>query len=132
MTERDPALEPFDALIGTWAIEATHPAVDAVARGTTTFEWLEGGQFLIQRSRNDEDVFPDSLSGIGRPEAGQGLGQGDLHPRGPRRARGWPWSTSTRAACGGPTASRSRTACCAYGATTPGSRSGSPPRSDTM
>jgi hypothetical protein len=30
MTERDPALEPLDALIGTWATEATHPLVDAV------------------------------------------------------------------------------------------------------
>ena len=41
MTERDPCLEPFDALIGTWATEATRPAVDGVARGTATFEWLE-------------------------------------------------------------------------------------------
>jgi hypothetical protein len=24
MNEQDPALEPFDALIGTWATEATH------------------------------------------------------------------------------------------------------------
>jgi len=88
MTERDPALEPFDALIGTWAIEATHPAVDAVARGTTTFEWLEGGQFLIQRSRNDEDVFPDSLSVIGRPEAGQGLAMEYFDSRGVRRTYG--------------------------------------------
>ena len=44
MTERDPALEPFDALIGTWATEATHRLVDAVVPGTVTFEWLEGGQ----------------------------------------------------------------------------------------
>ena len=38
MTERDPALEPFDALIGTWATEATHPLVDAGGPGTVTFE----------------------------------------------------------------------------------------------
>ena len=29
MTERDSMLERFDALIGTWAIETTHPLVDA-------------------------------------------------------------------------------------------------------
>jgi len=50
MTERDPALEPFDALIGTWATEATQPLVDAVLPGSITFEWLEGGRFIVQRS----------------------------------------------------------------------------------
>jgi hypothetical protein len=44
MTERDRSLEPFDAPIGSWATEATHPAVEAVVPGTVTFEWLEGGQ----------------------------------------------------------------------------------------
>jgi len=42
MTEPDPILEPFGALIGTWVTEATHPELDAVVPGTTTFEWLEG------------------------------------------------------------------------------------------
>jgi hypothetical protein len=43
MTERDPVLAPFDALIGAWATKATHPFVDAVVPGSVTFEWLEGG-----------------------------------------------------------------------------------------
>ena len=30
MTNRDPALEPFEALIGTWATQATHPAFEGV------------------------------------------------------------------------------------------------------
>src|SRR4051794_3862213 len=72
MTERDPALEPFDALIGTWATEATHPRFDAVVSGSTTFEWLEGGRFLVQRSRNDAASFPDALAAIRAPEAGDG------------------------------------------------------------
>jgi hypothetical protein len=38
MIERDPSLEPFDALIGTWATEATHRVVDDVVPGTVTFE----------------------------------------------------------------------------------------------
>ena len=50
MDEADPRakLEPFQAQIGTWATEATHPAVETVARRTVTFEWLEGGQAAIQ------------------------------------------------------------------------------------
>jgi hypothetical protein len=44
MTDQDPLLEPFEALIGTWATEATHPLVDGVVPGSATFEWLKGGQ----------------------------------------------------------------------------------------
>jgi hypothetical protein len=73
LDERDPALEPFDALIGTWATEATHQLVDAVVPGSITFEWLEGGHFLVQRSRNDHESFPDAISVIGAAEAGEGL-----------------------------------------------------------
>jgi hypothetical protein len=49
MTDRDPALEPFDALIGTWATEATHPMLPCVVvPGSITFEWLQGGRFLVR------------------------------------------------------------------------------------
>ena len=41
MTERDPALRGFDALIGTWDIEAKHRLSEDVVPGTVTFEWLE-------------------------------------------------------------------------------------------
>ena len=52
MTDQDPMFEPFEALIGTWATEATHPLVDVVVPGSVTLEWLEGGRFLIhQRGR---------------------------------------------------------------------------------
>src|SRR2546429_1825507 len=61
MTEQDPMLEPFEALIGTWATEATHPLVDVVVPGSISFEWLEGGRFLIQRSRNEHELFPDAI-----------------------------------------------------------------------
>jgi catechol 2,3-dioxygenase-like lactoylglutathione lyase family enzyme len=88
MTERDGALEQFDALIGTWATEATHPELDAVARGTTTFEWLEGGRFLMQRIHNDHEAFPDSISVIGAPEAGDGLVMEYFDSRGVRRTYG--------------------------------------------
>ena len=68
MDEADPRakLEPFQALIGEWAIEMTHPMVeDTVVRGRATYEWLEGGRFLIQRAVNEHPDFPDSLCVIG-------------------------------------------------------------------
>lgn len=88
MADRDPALEPFDALIGAWATEATHPMVDAVVPGNVTFEWLEGGHFLVQRSRNDHELFPDAICVIGAPEAGDGLVMEYFDSRGVRRTYG--------------------------------------------
>jgi hypothetical protein len=83
--ERDPALEPFEVLIGTWHTEAKHRLVDAVVRGSITFEWLEGGHFLIQRSRNDHELFPDAICVIGAPEEGEGLVMEYFDSRGVRR-----------------------------------------------
>jgi hypothetical protein len=88
MTDRDPALEPFDALIGTWATEATHPLVDAVVPGTITFEWLEGGHFVVQRSSNNHELFPDAISVIGPPESRDGLVMEYFDSRGVRRTYG--------------------------------------------
>jgi hypothetical protein len=88
VTERLLALEPFDALIGTWATEATHPLVDAVVPGSITFEWLEGGHFLVQRSHNEHELFPDAISVIGAPEAGDGLVMEYFDSRGVRRTYG--------------------------------------------
>jgi hypothetical protein len=88
MTERDPALEPFDALIGTWATEATHPEFDGVVPGSATFAWLEGGHFLVQRSHNDHELFPDAITIIGAPESGSGLVVEYFDSRGVRRTYG--------------------------------------------
>ncbi len=88
MTERDPAVEVFEALIGIWGTEATHPLVDAVVPGSTTFEWLEGGHFLVQRSHNQHESFPDAISVIGAPEGGDGLVMEYFDSRGVRRTYG--------------------------------------------
>jgi hypothetical protein len=85
MTERDPALEPFDVLIGTWATEGKHRLVDEVVTGTVTYEWLEGGRFLIQRSHTDHELFPDAICVIGAPESGEGLVMEWFDSRGVRR-----------------------------------------------
>ena len=88
MSDRDPALQPFDALIGTWATEATHPRFDGVVPGGITFEWLEGGHYLVQRSRNEHEHFPDGISVIGAPEDGDGLVMEYFDSRGVRRTYG--------------------------------------------
>jgi hypothetical protein len=85
MAERDPLLEPFDSLIGTWATESTHPMVDAAVPGTAIFEWLVGGHFIILRSHNEHELFPDGLWVIGAPEARDGLVGEYFDSRGERR-----------------------------------------------
>jgi hypothetical protein len=90
-TERDPALEPFEALIGSWDTEATHPLFDGVVPGSMTFEWLEGGKFLVQRVRNEHEMFPDAICVIGAPEAGDGLVMEYFDSRGVRRTYGISW-----------------------------------------
>ena len=67
----DPTLQPVDALVGTWTIEATHPLVPStVVHGNAEFEWLEGERFLLQRSRTDHPEFPDSLIVFGADDDG--------------------------------------------------------------
>src|SRR3954465_5806614 len=100
MTERDPSLEPFEALIGTWATEATHPLFDGVVPGSVTFEWLQGGHFVVPGPHTNHERFPartrvmgagaarsarpDPLAVIGAPEAGDGLVNDYVDSRGLR------------------------------------------------
>jgi hypothetical protein len=85
MTQRDPGLEPFEALIGTWDTEAKHRLVDDVVLGSVTFEWLEGGHFVVQHSHTDHELFPDAIGVIGAPESGDGLVLEYFDSRGVRR-----------------------------------------------
>jgi hypothetical protein len=84
-TTIDPQLAPLAVLCGEWITEATHPQVNAVVPGSATFEWLEGGHFMIQRSHHDHELFPDSLWVFGAPEAGEGLVMEGFDSRGVRR-----------------------------------------------
>jgi hypothetical protein len=56
--------------------------------GTVTFEWLEGGQFVLQRSHNEHELFPDAINVIGAPESGDGLVMEYFDSRGVRRTYG--------------------------------------------
>ncbi len=88
MTRRDPALDPFDALIGTWTTEATHPMTDGVVPGRLELAWLEGGHFVVQRTHHDHEAFPDAVAVIGAPEDGDGLVAEYFDSRGVRRTYG--------------------------------------------
>ena len=88
MDEVDPRakLEPFQALIGEWMIEMTHRMLpNTVVRGRATYEWLEGGRFLIQHSVNEHPDIPDSLSVIGVMEGENELSMQYFDSRGVHR-----------------------------------------------
>lgn len=56
-TARHPALATLEPLVGEWEMEASADG-RPMARGRTTFEWLEGGAFLVQHA----DVKPTELA----------------------------------------------------------------------
>jgi hypothetical protein len=64
--DRHPALERLDAFVGEWSMEAAFPlARPTGVVGRTVFEWVLGGQFLVQRSEVPHPDAPDSLAIIG-------------------------------------------------------------------
>ncbi len=85
MNGNEPDMRPFEALVGTWTTEATHPMLDGVVPGRVTFEWLDGGRFLIQRTTYDAAEIPNAISVIGPPEDGDGLVMEYFDSRGVRR-----------------------------------------------
>ncbi len=43
-------LKPFDRLVGSWEVSGG-------AHGTTTYEWMDGGFFLLQHVQLDQDGY---------------------------------------------------------------------------
>jgi len=73
-------LQGWQRLVGTWATEATHPALPGiVVSGQATFEWLEDQRFLIQRSHYDHPEIPDAIAVTGIID-----GKPSMHYFGPR------------------------------------------------
>jgi hypothetical protein len=69
----NPALKPFGALLGEWQTAGSHPYVPKVTlHGRTSFEWLEGGAFLIMRSEIDEPHFPHGVAIFASDDAANG------------------------------------------------------------
>src|SRR5262245_28879072 len=62
----NPALQSLSFLLGEWSTTGTHPAFPHTALpGTTSFQWAEGGAFLIMRSQTDHKDFPDGIAIFG-------------------------------------------------------------------
>ena len=64
-------VQELESLVGEWTTEVRMPGQDEVIRGRTTFEWLEGGGYLIQRAEMEDPVFPRGVMVIG-PATGGG------------------------------------------------------------
>ena len=66
----NPALEPFSVLAGTWSTVGAHPLVPGTTfHGRTSFEWIEGGAFMIMRSEIDEPGIPSGVAIVGSDDA---------------------------------------------------------------
>jgi len=76
-TTQSQTTDRLGPLIGRWRIEAGRSAT-----GTTTFEWLPGRRFVVQRWEIDDPRAPDGLAVIGRDERGGGLLQHYFDSRG--------------------------------------------------
>jgi hypothetical protein len=81
-------LTGFEALIGTWSTQVTHPLFDGVTSGRVSYEWLAGEKFVVMRSHTDHELFPDFIGVIGPPEEGDGLVLEYFDSRGVRRTYG--------------------------------------------
>lgn len=68
--KQNPALQPFDVLVGTWTTDGHHPAFPGTTlHGRTSFEWVENGAFLLMRSHIDHKDFPDGIAIFGSDDA---------------------------------------------------------------
>src|SRR5690349_16969361 len=66
----NPALKPFQVLIGEWTTTGTHPMIpNTILHGRTSFEWLENGAFLMMRSEIDEPQVPSGIVIIGSDQS---------------------------------------------------------------
>lgn len=62
----NPALQPLEKLIGKWQTVGTHPYVPGtVFHGQASFEWMEGGAFIIMHSQVEEEGIPSGIAILG-------------------------------------------------------------------
>lgn len=62
----NPALKLFEPLVGEWQTTGTHPYFpDTELHGRVSFDWIEGGAFLLMRSEVDQPKFPDGIAIFG-------------------------------------------------------------------
>lgn len=59
--------------LGEWRVSGTLTHDEPIEMtGSTRFEWLEGGGFLVVRSTAESEEFPNSVAVIGPAENGDG------------------------------------------------------------
>ncbi len=70
----NPALKPLSVLVGKWDTVGTHLLIpDTTLHGHTSFEWLEGGAFLIMHSEIDEPGIPSGIAVFGSDDSTEEL-----------------------------------------------------------
>jgi hypothetical protein len=66
----NPALASFSALIGKWSTRGSHPYLPGVVlHGRASFDWIEGGAFVVMHSENDEEKIPSGIAIFGSDDA---------------------------------------------------------------
>ncbi|HEX8572320.1 MAG TPA: hypothetical protein VF759_06180 [Allosphingosinicella sp.] len=61
----NPALKPFEFLIGQWRTTGKHPEIPGeTLHGRSSFAWDEDGAFLVVRTHVDHPQIPDSVAFI--------------------------------------------------------------------
>jgi len=79
-------IEALEPLVGAWVTEVRlPPGGGEPVRGRTTFEWLGGGGYLIQRATMDDPVFPRGVMVIGPTADGERIVQHYFDSRGVAR-----------------------------------------------
>jgi len=66
----NPTLDSLKGLIGEWKTVGTHPYFPGTTfHGQTSFEWIEGGAFLIMHSEIEEPGIPSGIAIFGSDDA---------------------------------------------------------------
>src|SRR5258708_20224074 len=62
----NPEFKLFKVLVGEWQTTGSHSYVPhSTLHGRTSFDWLEGGAFLIMRSEIEDPSFPSGIAIFG-------------------------------------------------------------------
>jgi hypothetical protein len=87
-SNRTPDVDPLDALVGEWTMEASPPGGPPwPGDARVSFAWLDRA-WLIERWTVDMPEAPDGIAIIGRDESGQNLFQHYFDSRGVARVYG--------------------------------------------
>jgi hypothetical protein len=65
----NPALQPFSILVGEWEMVGKHRLIPDTLHGHASFEWVEGGAFLMMRWEIDEPGVPSALVTFGSDDS---------------------------------------------------------------